>query len=168
MAEASNIVKEQKKNPYAAAQNATLALPESTFTVNQPVKPSTGTSTIPNGTGETSSKSPEIITDPSRMLEGIKNPQDHHIIPAFRGKSKPYADFIKNLGIDVNQYTVTVSGGKGGMHMNVIHGKGKWNQKWMEFIDNNSNATAKDIYQFAGLMMDEYGLSGLNIHPYGR
>ena len=52
--------------------------------------------------------------------------------------------------------------------MNVIHGKGKWNQKWMEFIDNNSNAIAKDIYQFAGLMMDEYGLSGLNIHPYGR
>ena len=28
MAEASNIVKEQKKNPYATAQNATLALPE--------------------------------------------------------------------------------------------------------------------------------------------
>ncbi|WP_158098362.1 HNH/ENDO VII family nuclease [Faecalibacterium sp. An121] len=28
MAEASNIVKEQKKNPYAAAQNTTLALPE--------------------------------------------------------------------------------------------------------------------------------------------
>ena len=37
MAEASNIVKEQKKNPYAAAQNTTLALPESTSVVNQPL-----------------------------------------------------------------------------------------------------------------------------------
>ena len=41
MAEASNIVKEQKKNPYAAAQNAPLALPESIpiDTVDLPVGP---------------------------------------------------------------------------------------------------------------------------------
>ena len=67
----------------------------------------------------------EVIVDPSRLLESTKYPQDHHIIPAFRDKSKPYADFIKRLGIDVDQYTITVSGGKGGMHMNFIHGKGK-------------------------------------------
>jgi len=109
-----------------------------------------------------------IITDPSRLLGTTANPQDHHIIPAFRGKSKPYADFIKSRGIDVDQFTITVSGGKGGMHMNFIHGKGKWNQKWMDFIDNNPNSTAKDIYQFAGKMMDDYGLSGLQIHPYGK
>ena len=30
------------------------------------------------------------------------------------------------------------------------------------------NATAKDLYQFAGQMMDEYGLSGYEIHPYGQ
>ena len=106
------------------------------------------------------------ITDPSRLLEVTREPQDHHIIPAFRGKSKKYADFIKKLGIDVNQFTITISGGKGGMHMNFIHGKGKWNQKWMDFIDNNPNATAKDVFQFAGKMMDDYGLSGLTIHPY--
>ena len=38
---------------------------------------------------------------------------DHHIIPAFRGKSKPYADFISARGIDVDQYTITVDAGKG-------------------------------------------------------
>lgn len=54
------------------------------------------------------------------------------------------------------------------MHMNFIHGKGKWNKKWMDFIDSNPNASAKDIYQFAGQMMDEYGLSGLEIHPYKK
>ncbi len=52
--------------------------------------------------------------------------------------------------------------------MNFIHGKGKWNQMWMDFIDNNPNATAEDIYRFAGKMMDDYGLSGLRIHPYGE
>lgn len=85
---------------------------------------------------------------------------DHHIIPAFRGKSKPYADFIAARGIDVDQFTITVDAGKGGIYMNIIHGKGRWNQKWMDFIDNNPNATAKDIYQFAGKMMDDYRLSG--------
>ncbi|MBE5872317.1 MAG: DUF2380 domain-containing protein [Lachnospiraceae bacterium] len=70
--------------------------------------------------------------------------------------------------IDVDQYTITVSAGKEGMHMNSIHGSAKWNQKWMEWINNNPNATAKDIYQFAGKMMDEYGLSGFKIHPYGQ
>lgn len=101
----------------------------------------------------------------TKPITGITN--DHHIIPAFRGKSKPYADFIAARGIDVDQFTITVNAGKGGMHMNFIHGKGGWNQKWMEFIDNNPNATAKDIYQFAGKMMDDYGLSGYEIHPYG-
>ena len=36
---------------------------------------------------------------------------------------KPYADFISARGIDVDQYTITVDAGKGGMHMNIIHGK---------------------------------------------
>lgn len=57
------------------------------------------------------------------------------------------------MSIDVDQHTITVSGGKGEMHMNFIHGKGKWNQKWMNSIDNNPNVTDKDIYQFAGKMI---------------
>ena len=106
------------------------------------------------------------LLETSQNISGQTN--DHHIIPKFRGKSKPYADFISERGIDVDQYTITVSAGKGGMHMNTIHGKAKWNQRWMDWIDNNPNATAKDIYQFAGQMMDEYGLSGFKIHPYGQ
>ncbi len=111
---------------------------------------------------------PKPITDPARLLEAPKEVADHHLIPAFRGKSKPYADFIKQRGINVDDFTITVSSGKGGQHMNFIHGKGKWNQKWMGFIDNNPNATAKDIYQFTGKMMDDYGLSGYPIHSYKK
>ena len=114
---------------------------------------------------ESGSKTEVLLLETTKPITGKTN--DHHIIPAFRGKSKPYADFISARGIDVDQYTITVDADKGGMHMNIIHGKGGWNQKWMDFIDNNPNATAKDIYQFAGKMMDDYGLSGYTIHPYG-
>ncbi|MBO4808535.1 MAG: DUF2380 domain-containing protein [Lachnospiraceae bacterium] len=94
--------------------------------------------------------------------------EDHHIIPKFRGKSEKYANFISERGIDVDLYTVIVGGGKGGYHLNSIHGKGKWNVKWIEFIEDNPNASAKDIYQFAGKMLDDYGLNGFNIHPYRK
>ena len=123
------------------------------------------TSVGESGAGESGSKTEVLLLETTKPITGKTN--DHHIIPAFRGKSKPYADFISARGIDVDQYTITVDAGKGGMHMNIIHGKGGWNQKWMDFIDNNPNATAKDIYQFAGKMMDDYGLSGYTIHPYG-
>jgi hypothetical protein len=108
------------------------------------------------------------ITDPARMLMGGGKVADHHIIPAFRGKSKAYADFIKARGIDVDQFTVTLAHGKASHHLKFVHGQGKWNQRWMDWIDANPDATAKDIFQFAGKMMDEFGLSGLKIHPYGK
>ena len=116
------------------------------------------------GAGEGGKKSNILLLETTKYISGKTD--DHHIIPKFRGKSKPYADFISKRGIDVDQFTITVSSGKEGMHMNSIHGKAGWNQKWMEWIDNNPNATAKDIYQFAGKMMDDYGLSGYVIHPY--
>jgi len=103
-----------------------------------------------------------------KLLGPAMNVADHHVIPAFRGQSARYAQFIKARGIDVDQFTVTVSHGAASHHLKFIHGKGGWNRKWMEWIDANPNATAKDIYQFAGRMMDEYGLSGLHIHPHGK
>ena len=93
------------------------------------------TSVGESGAGESGSKTEVLLLETTKPITGKTN--DHHIIPAFRGKSKPYADFISARGIDVDQYTITVDAGKGGMHMNIIHGKGGWNQKWMDFIDNN-------------------------------
>ena len=43
---------------------------------------------------------------------------------------------------------------------------GKWNAAWEAFIKNNPRATSKEIYQFAGQLMDEFGLSSLDIVPY--
>lgn len=42
------------------------------------------------------------------------------------------------------------------------------NVKWFVSYWNNHNVTAKDILRFVGQMMDEYGLRGIKIHPYGK
>ena len=106
------------------------------------------------------------LLETSKDISGITT-NDHHIFPAFRGNDY-YSEYFTSRGINVDDYTITISGGKGGQHLNSIHGKGGWNPKWKEFIDNNPNATAKEVYQFAGKMMDEFGLSGYEIHPYRK
>ena len=103
-----------------------------------------------------------------KLLSNTMQVADHHIIPKFRGNSSRYADFISQRGINVDDYTVTIAHGVASQHLKFIHGEGKWNQKWMDWIDGNPGATAKDVYQFAGKMMDEHGLSGLSIHAYGK
>lgn len=50
-----------------------------------------------------------------------------------------------------------------------IHAAGdncNWATKWKRWIDAHPNATTKQVYQQAGRMMDEYGLSGYPILPY--
>ena len=107
-------------------------------------------------------------TGETKLLTNTMDVADHHIIPKFRGKSKKYTEFIAKRGIDVDEFTVTVAHGKASHHLKFIHGQGKWNKKWIEWLNNNPDATVKDIYQFAGKMMDEFGLSGLDIHPYRK
>lgn len=76
--------------------------------------------------------------------------------------------------MNIDDYTVTVD--HQWTHLKGLHGRGvptqgmpgRWNQRWGEFFDANPNATAKDIYQHGGQLMDEYGLSGLPIHPYRK
>ncbi|WP_230353967.1 RHS repeat-associated core domain-containing protein [Lelliottia sp. WAP21] len=90
---------------------------------------------------------------------------DHHIFP------QQFKSFFKARGINIHEHTITIGETN---HLKGLHGKGlgnmpgKWNKRWEDFIDKNPNATAKDIYQYAGKLMDEYGLSGLDIHPYRK
>jgi len=59
-----------------------------------------------------------------------------------------------------------------GRHLGSVHGRGdamtsgRFNQRWSEFIEGNPNVTAKEIYQYGGRLMGEYGLSKLPIIPY--
>jgi len=72
-------------------------------------------------------------------------------------------------GINIDNFTVSLSVRR---HLSSVHGvgdaitPGRFNQRWAEFIEANQNATAKEIYQFGGRLMDEYGLSSLPIVPY--
>nr|HMR11186.1 hypothetical protein [Polyangiaceae bacterium] len=67
------------------------------------------------------------------------------------------------------RFTVGISQGR---HLRSVHGRGdaitpgRFNQRWADFIEANPNATAKEIYQFGGRLMDEYGLSNLPIVPF--
>jgi hypothetical protein len=92
---------------------------------------------------------------------------DHHIFP------RQFRNLFSQRGINIDDYTITVEHQV--THLRGIHGCGnmgqfpeRWNQRWQEFIDNNPNATAKDIYDFGGRLMDEFGLGHLPIHPFGQ
>ena len=91
----------------------------------------------------------------------------HHIFNKFRGGSagsQKYRDFFSKHGIDVDRYAVEIPET---VHRKFIHTAGKnWTTRWKEWIDLNPNATTTEVYQFAGQLMDEYGLSALPIVPY--
>lgn len=97
----------------------------------------------------------------------------HHIFP----QQEELAAWFARKGIDIDPYTVPL---EETTHLAGVHGRGgfvgpgdiplpgRWNQRWMEFVRENPRATLKEIYQFAGQLMDEFGLSGLPIVPYPR
>jgi RHS repeat-associated protein len=102
------------------------------------------------------------VIQSTKLLEGCRIVK-HHLFP------EQYRRYFSRLGIEIDQFTVSIGEIT---HLRGLHGKGfgrmpgRWNQRWGDIINNMPNATAKDIYQQLGKMMDEYGLSGLSIEPY--
>lgn len=90
---------------------------------------------------------------------------DHHIFP------QKYRPIFKKLGIDIDKYTVSLGNTT---HLRGIHGKGNagmpggWNERWKEFFAKKLNPTAKEVYQFAGKLMDEYGINKEILHAYRK
>lgn len=112
-----------------------------------------GYSACSEGTG----KAVDVITDPSRLLAAPKT-HKHHIFP------KSMKDWFEKRGINIDNFTVELSEG---VHLKGVHGKGgfvgpgntflqgKFNDAWKIFIRNHPDATAKEVYQYAGkLNMD--------------
>jgi len=93
----------------------------------------------------------------------------HHIFNVFRGdspSSQKYRDFFATHGIDIDGFTVLIPKT---MHVDKIHGAGNnWTTKWKQWIDINPKATTKEVYQFAGTLMDEYGISHVPIVGYKK
>jgi hypothetical protein len=104
------------------------------------------------------------ITDPSRLLPAPKMHR-HHIYP----KQKSFQRYWNRAHIDINKYTIQI---EQTTHLRGVHGRGmgkmpgRWNQRWTAFFRRHPNANAKQIYQQAGNMMDELGLSDYEIKHF--
>jgi hypothetical protein len=117
--------------------------------------------------GETAAAG-KLIAPAARSAGNLAGPlkfADHHIFP------QQFRDFFSSRGIDIHQFTITVEAQL--THLKGIHGNGnlgqfpgRWNSLWKSFIDKNPNASQKEIFQFAGKMLDEFKLGHLPIHPY--
>lgn len=91
----------------------------------------------------------------------IERTVSHHIFNAFRGPAATgYRNFFKNLGINVDEYTVKIPES---LHKYLHREGSNWTTAWKKWIDANPSATAKDVYQQAGKMMDEAGINNLKI-----
>ena len=132
--------------------------------VGTSIKPS-----IPAG-----SFAPKIYAAEPMMVQGQKlltyseRLADHHIFP------QTFRKWFESRGIaNIDDFTVTVDHYV--THLRGIHGAGnlgqmpgRWNARWLEFKTANPNASAQEIFQFAGKLMDEFGINHLPIHPYGK
>ncbi|MCB0096960.1 MAG: DUF2380 domain-containing protein [Caldilineaceae bacterium] len=90
----------------------------------------------------------------------------HHIFPKLRGSSEAsevYRQFFKKHNINVDDFAVEVSES---LHKHLHRAGNNWVTRWKQWIDANPNATTTEIYQFAGSLMDEYGINSLPIVPY--
>ena len=96
----------------------------------------------------------------------VEKTVSHHIFNAFRGSSpgsQKYRDFFKNLKINVDDHTVKIPES---LHKFLHRAGNNWTTQWKSWIDANPKATAKDVYQHAGKMMDEASISNVPIEPH--
>ncbi len=93
---------------------------------------------------------------------------EHHIFNAFRGSSsasQKYRDFFKNLNIKVNEHAILIPES---LHKYLHRAGSNWTTQWKNWIDENPNATSKDVYQQAGKMMDDAGVNKVPIKKYKK
>jgi len=87
----------------------------------------------------------------------------HHIF------SVKHSSWFRERGIDPDAFVVGVGESN---HLRGIHGRGqgdmpgRWVQRWDKFINENPNATAKEVYQYGGTFMDDFGIGHVPITRY--
>jgi hypothetical protein len=83
---------------------------------------------------------------------------NHHIFP------EQFRKFFEKKQVKINDFTMKI---ERTTHLRGVHGQGmghmpgRWNKVWEQFVKTHPDATAKDIFQQAGKMLDDYGLSDM-------
>ncbi|MBK8150805.1 MAG: TIGR02269 family lipoprotein [Acidobacteria bacterium] len=82
----------------------------------------------------------------------------HHIFP----QSREFADFFRQAGIDVNQFTIVIPREHHiATHSGIGQGSGGWwNNQWRIFKENNPRAGRAEIFQQANRMILQQQLMG--------
>jgi RHS repeat-associated protein len=128
-----------------------------------------GATVIPGlpGGAATALRSSRAARAGRKLLTQATRLADHHLLP------NQFRKFFKDRDIDIDLFTVTVD--QDVTHLKAIHGNGNmgqkpghWNSVWAGWIADNPDATAKEIYQQLGTMMDDFGLGHLPIHAYRK
>jgi hypothetical protein len=86
--------------------------------------------------------------------------EDHHLLP------RQFRDKFEDAGVDFNMYAVSMSD----KFHDAIHIDG-WNADWNMFFEmyeqGNISPTIDDIMDFAEFMLEKFGFSDAEVHPYG-
>ncbi|MFH6995151.1 DUF2380 domain-containing protein [Flavobacterium sp. FlaQc-48] len=91
------------------------------------------------------------------MLKAGKLHQNHVLSQQFRKWSASRG--IKNI----DDYTIQISAKN---HLKSIHGQGKWNQQWADFIKANPNVLPSQIFYQVESMLQKHGLEHSRYVPY--
>lgn len=82
----------------------------------------------------------------------------HHVF------SQQFRKWFTSRGIkNIDDYTIQMSAKN---HLNSLHGQGKWNQQWAEFIKANPNANPSQIFYQGESMLQKHGLEHSRYVPY--
>lgn len=91
------------------------------------------------------------------MLKAGKLHQNHVLSQQFR-------KWFASRGIkNIDDYTIQISVKK---HLKSIHGQGKWNQQWADFIKANPNASPSQIFYQVESMLQKHALEHSRYVPY--
>lgn len=104
----------------------------------------------------------QVLLEAPKMIK-------HHVFNKFwtnSSSSQKYRDFFTKHNINVDSYAIEIPAT---FHRSTIHvAKNDWTKKWKNWIDINPSASTKEVCQFAGQLMDEYGVSHLPLIPYKK
>jgi hypothetical protein len=128
-------------------------------------------------TGPASEHDADILSQPGsyRQNRAYPSAHQHHIFP--QELRAWFAERFNGSKENIDEYTVYLSEGE----HTAIHSRGEggtvkgvqeadlkgWNREWKDFMTKNPKATAQQIFEEAGHLMEKYKISEAEITRYG-